>query len=107
MRPLSAFTCLLSGAIAATGNSPALAQIGEVCARIADEASLKAVNRIPVIGQTTVLGRPFEFKPGVLRVEVEVFGPQTQVYAVDVAIDRACRVLATSTRLESEAEPIR
>jgi hypothetical protein len=92
---------------AAMGNSPALAGISEACAKIADQASLNTVNRIPVIGQTMVLGRPFAIKQGVLRVEVEVFGPQTQVYAVDVTIDRSCRVLATSTRLESEAEPAR
>ncbi len=88
-------------------SSPALAEISEACAKIVDQASLKAVNRIPVIGQTLVLGRPFASERGVLRVEVEVFGPQTQIYAVDVTIDSACRVLATSTRLESEAEPAR
>ena len=88
-------------------STPGLAELNEACIRTVDQAFLQAVNRIPVIGQTTVLGRPFAVEPGVWRAEVEVFGPQTQIYEVDVAIDRACRVLATSTRLESEAEPFR
>jgi hypothetical protein len=103
MQPLSVAAVVLS----ALCSSPGLAAMSEDCARTVDQASLQAVNRIPVIGQTTVLGRPFAIEPGVLRVEVEVFGPQTQLYAVDVAIDSACRVLATSTRLESEANPAR
>jgi len=103
MQPLFATAVVLSGLC----SSLCWAGIGEDCIRTVNQASLDAVNRIPVIGQTTALGRPFAIEPGVLRVEVEVFGPQTQVYAVDVAIDSACRVLATSTRLESEANPAR
>jgi len=85
-------------------SSPSLAQTSDDCVRTVDQAALQAVNRIPVIGQTTALGRPFAIEPAVLRVEVDVFGPQSQVYAVDVMIDSACRVLAASTRLESESE---
>jgi hypothetical protein len=92
---------LLSAAMCST---PSLAGMSADCAAIVNKASLQAVNRAPVIGQTIALGRPFAIEPSVMRAEVEVFGPQTQIYAVDVAIDRDCRVLATSTRLESESE---
>jgi hypothetical protein len=84
--------------------SPVLSAASAACDATVDRAALQAVNKIPVIGQTSVLGTPFTIDRGVLRVEVDVFGPQSQVYEVDVTIDSACRVLATSTRLESESE---
>ena len=80
------------------------ASAGAACDATVDRAALQAVNKIPVIGQTSVLGRPFTIDGRILRVEVDVFGPQSQVYAVDVTIDSMCRVLALSTRLESESE---
>jgi hypothetical protein len=88
---VAAFSAVSSGATTA-------------CDATVDRAALQAVNKIPVIGQTSVLGTPFTIDRGVLRVEVDVFGPQSQVYAVDVTIDSARRVLATSTRLDSESE---
>ena len=101
MKPLSAVMAMLSAALF---SSAGFAGTRDGCTKIVNAAALRAVDRIPVIGQTTALGSPFAIEPGVLRVEVEVFGPQTQVYAVDVTIDDACNVLATSTRLESEQE---
>jgi hypothetical protein len=92
-------------ALSAAAFIPAsFASAGAACDATADRAALEAVNKIPVIGQTTVLGSPFAIDRGILRIEVDVFGPQSQVYAVDVTIDSACRVLAASTRLESESE---
>ena len=101
-RARAATFCLALGAVALVPAS--FASADAPCDATVNRAALHAVNRIPVIGQTTVLGRPFTIDRGVLRVEVDVFGPQSQVYAVDVTIDSACRVLATSTRLESESE---
>ena len=101
MQPLPAAAALLGAAMC---SAPSLAQVSPDCVGAVDRAAVAAVNHIPVIGQTTAHGSPFALKPGVLRVEVDVFGPQSQVYAVDVSIDSACRVLATSARLESEAE---
>jgi hypothetical protein len=97
---LPLFVAILS---AATFRS-ALSAASAACDAAVDRAALQAVNKIPVIGQTSVLGQPFTIDRGVLRAEVDVFGPQNQVYAVDVTIDSACRMLPTSTRLESESE---
>jgi hypothetical protein len=101
MKPIFAVAAVLSAAIC---GSASYAEADGGCAKVVDAAALRAVNRIPVIGQTSARGSPFMIKPGVMRVGVEVFGPQTQIYAVDVTIDDACRVLATSTRLESQSE---
>jgi|SRR5271170_2906268 hypothetical protein len=100
---LPLFVAILS---AATFSS-ALSAASAACDATVDRAALQAVNKIPMIGQTSVLGQPFTIDRGVLRAEVDVFGPQSQVYAVDVTIDSACRVLPTSTRLESESESTR
>ena len=97
---LPLFVAILS---AATFSS-ALSAASAACDATVDRAALQAVNKIPVIGQTSVLGTPFTIDHGVLRVEVDVFGPQSQVYEVDVTIDSACRVLAASTRLDAESE---
>jgi hypothetical protein len=104
MLPVSVATALVSAVLCA---SPGMAQMSERCAGIVTQASVRAVGRTPVIGQTIALGRPFAIEPGVLRAEVEVFGPQTQLYEVDVTIDSACRVLAATTRLESQSEFLR
>jgi hypothetical protein len=94
------FVAILS---AATFSS-ALSAASAACDATVDRAALQAVNKIPVIGQTSVLGQPFTIDRGILRVEVDVFGPQSEVYEVDATIDSTCRVPATSTRLESESE---
>ena len=104
MQQLFAGAALLSAAMC---SGPGLAGMSADCAAIVSNASLQAVSRAPVIGQTIARGRPLAIEPSVMRAEVEVFGPQTQIYEVDVAIDRECHVLATSTRLESEAVPAR
>ena len=70
--------------------------------KIVDRAALQAVDKTLPIGQTMVLGQPVAVRPGVLRLEVEVFGPETLVYEVDATIDSACNVLAASTRLGSK-----
>jgi hypothetical protein len=108
MRPLfdailsaAAFSSVLIGAVFISAN---FASARAACDATVNRAALQAVNKIPVIGQTSVLGRPFTIDRGVLRVEVDVFGPQSQVYDVDVKIDRDCRVLAATTRLDSESE---
>ena len=98
VKRLPLFVAILS---AATFSS-ALSAASAACDATVDRAALQAVNKIPVIGQTSVLGTPFTIDRGVLRVEVDVFGPQSQVYDIDVTIDSS--VLATSTRLESESE---
>jgi len=100
-RSAATFGLALSAAAFITAS---FASAGAACDATVDRAALQAVNKIPVIGQTSVLGQPFAIDHGVLRVEVDVFGPQSQVYEVGVTIDSACRVLATSTRLESESE---
>ena len=89
---------------AALCSTASFAAIGEDCTTNVDRAALQAVNKTLPIGQTTVFGSPFAIKPDVWRVEVEVFGPETLVYSVDATVDRACRVLATSARLESRPE---
>jgi hypothetical protein len=101
MKLLSAVVAILSAGLFAPAS---FARMNGNCAKIVDAAALRAVERIPVIGQTTAFGSPFAIEPDVLRVEVDVFGPQTQIYAVDVTVDSECNVLATSTRLESEQE---
>jgi hypothetical protein len=87
---------------AAICSSASCASISDGCTKIVDRAALQAVERTLPIGQTMVLGRPFAVEPGVLRLEVEVFGPETLVYEVDTTIDSSCRVLEASTRLESK-----
>jgi len=98
-------TNLLSALAALVGcafsSSASFARIGDDCTRTVDHAALQAVGRTLPIGQTTISGQPVRIAPGVLRVEVEVFGPQTLIYAVDATVDQACNVVATSARLES------
>ena len=77
------------------------ARTSGACVPAADRAAVAAVVRTPALGQVTVSGSPYAIAPNALRVEVRVFGTQTLVYAVDVKLDSACRVLATSARLES------
>jgi hypothetical protein len=74
------------------------------CAAAANEAALKGVGRTNPLGQMQIYGNPFAIAPNVMRVEVDVFGPQNPVYTVDVAIDSACRVQSVSTRLVSQSD---
>jgi len=87
---------------AAVFSPPGFAQTHPRCAQSADRAAVAAVERTPAIGQTFVSGIPFEVRPGVLRVEVQVFGGNPSYeYLVDVKLDGACGVLGTSIRLEN------
>jgi hypothetical protein len=97
----AAFSSVLIGALFI---SASFASASAACDATVNRAAWQAVNKIPVIGQTSVLGQPFTIDRGVLRVKVDVFGPQSQVYDVDVKIDSDCRVLAATTRLDSESE---
>jgi hypothetical protein len=71
------------------------------CVAVVDRAAVQAIERTSWIGQATTLGRPFAVRQGVLRAGVSLFGPQSAIFSVDVAIDSACNVLSTSIRLES------
>lgn len=102
-KPLSAVAGLLGAALCSSATLAAT-RISDICVNAVDRAALQAVARTLPIGQTTVYGRPFMAEPSVLRTEVEVFGPQTLLYEVDVTIDGACDVLAASTRLENNPE---
>ncbi len=86
---------------AAAFSSPSLARTISACVPSAERAALAAVEKTPAIGQETIYGSPYVASPGVLRVEVDVFGPQSINYNVDVTLDGACNVLATSTTLEN------
>ena len=92
---------ILAASLAAGCSGPAPAAPVESCAAVVAHAGLEAIERTRPIGQTHVFGSPFAFTPSLQRVEVDVAGPQTLIYDVDVTIDPACRVLGTSARLES------
>ena len=96
---------LASAALAgfALSSAPGLARPLDACVPAAERAALVAVDRTPAIGQTYVAGSPFAVQPRVLRVEVDVFGPQSLVYRADVTLNEACE--ATSTDLTLENNP--
>lgn len=87
--------------------APAVAAPADRCAAVVAQAGLDAIERTRPIGQTHVFGSPFAFTPSLQRVEVDVAGPQTLIYEVDVTIDASCKVLATSARLESGSSLMR
>ena len=89
----------------ATFNTVSFAQKNINCTNVVDKAALRAMDRTNPLAQTFVYGEPVAFGPSLLRVEVEVFGTQDALYDVDVRIDRACNVLSTSVRLESNPWP--
>jgi len=108
---LAILTGLIGAAVAtpsadAFGFAPAVRLAPDCVARV-NQAALTAMARTNPIGQTMVVGDPVVFDPRLLRVTVRVFGPRTEIYAVDVAIDHVCRVLSASTRLETNDWPSR
>ena len=97
---------MLAGALAAFSSfvalrSAAMAEPLADCIPTAKNAALDVIARTPAIGQTTVFGTPYAIEPNKLRVEVDVFGPQSLVYRVDVTLGQACTVLAASAELEN------
>jgi len=80
-------------------NSEGLAQPLGACVPSAREAAQALIERGPAIGQVTSPGSAFTVGPRKLRFEVDVFGPQTFVYRVDVTVDQACRATDFDTWL--------
>jgi hypothetical protein len=89
---------------AAMFSSASVARIADSCEDVANRAAQQDVARSPAQGQLRVVGRPYEIAPGILRVEVDVDGADMLVYSVDVTIGSACKVLATSARLETSPQ---
>jgi hypothetical protein len=83
------------------------AKMAPACVATVNKAALQAMTRTSPLGQMQIWGDPAVFDPDLVRVTVRVFGPQTEIYAVDVAIDDACRVLSASTRLDTNDWPYR
>jgi hypothetical protein len=83
-----------------TSGSASFAQTDTKCNAVVRAAAVKAVDKTEPLGQTFVLGQPVLLPGHVLRLEVEVFGSQTETYAVDVKVNDACQVVATSSSLE-------
>jgi len=81
--------------------SASLATPSDACVAAVNRAAQQAVAKTPWIGQAMAVGSPFAIRPGVLRASVSLFGPQSAIFAVDVAIDAACDVLSTTVLLES------
>ena len=86
---------------------PSAVRLAPDCVARVNEAALTAMARTNPIGQIMVVGDPAVFDPRLLQVTVRVFGPRTEIYAVDVVVDHACRVLSASTRLETNDWPSR
>jgi hypothetical protein len=106
---LGALTVVLA-ALASAGSAtafPDLARVNPECVARVDRVALQAMNRTNPLGQMQIFGSPAVFDPHYLRVEVNVLGARTEIYAVDVAIDDACKVISASTRLESNEWPAR
>jgi ABC-type phosphate transport system substrate-binding protein len=101
---LLALAAMLGASACGPEGSPQINQSAPHCAASANEAALQAVGRTNPLGQMQVYGNPFAIAPNVLRVEVDVFGPQNPTYSVDVSIDQACRVLSASARLVSHTD---
>ena len=92
----------LAVAFAAAAIGPAAtAEPIAACVPVAAHAATTLIERGPAIGQVYVSGRPFLWGPRDLRFEVDVFGPQTYVYGVDVTLDDACKVVAINSWLEN------
>ena len=98
MKAPAIVAALLSAAVFSSASS---AKAPNSCVTAAEQAALAVIARTPNLGQMTVAGRPYEFNPGVLRVEVDVFGTPSLIYHVDVTLDPACNVLATTAQLEN------
>ena len=81
--------------------SASLATPRGACVARVNRAAQQAIEKSPWIGQATAAGAPYAVSPGVLRASVGLFGPQSALFSVDVAIDAACRVLSTNIILES------
>lgn len=83
-------------------SSSVFAQTPPRCTPAADKAAVAAVEKTPAIGQVFVSGIPFVPEPGIVRVEVQVFGGNPSYeYLVDVRVDHACDVLGTTIQLEN------
>lgn len=112
MRALAGFVLGVSTVAAAAPGAfalhfPSAAKIAPACVARVNTAALRAMNRTNPLGQMQIYGPPTVFNPHLLRVEVNVIGARTEIYAVDLAIDDACNVLSASTRLESNEWPVR
>jgi hypothetical protein len=86
-------------------SSAAGAKTAPDCVARVNKAALQAMNRTNPLGQMQIFGSPISFGPHLKRVEIDVYGARTEMYAVDVTIDNACNILAASTRLETNAWP--
>lgn len=73
------------------------------CVSRIDAAALRAMGRTGPLGQLQIWGAPVAFGPNLRRVEVDVFGGGE--YDVDVMIDRNCKALSETTRLNSNGPP--
>lgn len=86
---------------------PGTVQLAPECVTRVNKAALEAVNRTGPLGQMQIFGDPAVFDRGLVRVTVNVYGARTEIYAVDLVIDDACRVISASTRLDSNDWPFR
>ncbi len=90
---------LLAAAASLILSQPVFAQPVGACAPEARQAAMAHIERTPAIGQVTSPGSAFALDPRRLRFEVDVFGPQTYVYRVDVTVDRRCNATDFDTQL--------
>ncbi len=91
-----------AAAVCSAGLSSAgLAKPIHDCIPAAERAGTALIERGPAIGQVYVSGTAFAVEPRKLRFEVDVFGPQTFVYRVDVTLDAACNVQDIDTWLQN------
>jgi hypothetical protein len=102
--PMQPFVMIGAAFGAAISSSASDARITGSCQEVASRAALEDVARTPAQGQMRVASTPYEISPGVLRVEVDVNGADMLVFSVDVTIDGACKVLATSARQETSPQ---
>ena len=86
---------------------PGTVKLAPECVSRVNRAALEAMNRTSPLGQMQIFGDPAVFDPHLVRVTVNVYGARTEIYAVDLVIDDACRVISASTRLESNDWPYR
>ncbi len=91
---------VIAAALGAVGiYSDGLASPLDACVPSARKAAIALIERGPAIGQVTSPGTAFAVNPRKLRFEVDVFGPQTYVYRVDVTVDEACNATDFDTWL--------
>ena len=90
---------LLAAASGAAMFAPAAFADPAACIPSARNAAMALIERGPAIGQVTSPGSAFELNPHKLRFEVDVFGPQTFIYRVDVTFDRRCNATDFDTQL--------